>query len=73
MTERGLMKTLQMNGLSHYGTPGDVFDPTIHNALYQYVDTQHPVGTVGQVMKRGFMLRDRVLRPAEVGVIKKEE
>jgi len=71
MTDDGLTKAFQKNGLKKYGDVGDVFDPNLHEALYEYVDESKDVGTVGQVMKNGFMLKDRVIRPADVGVIKK--
>lgn len=71
MTDRGLVKAFAMNGLVMYGQVGELFDPNKHEALYEYVDPEKKEGTVGQVMKPGFMLRERVLRPAEVGVIKK--
>ena len=72
MTNTGLMKAFEMNGLVKFGAPGEAFDPNKHEALYEYVDPEKEVGTIGQLMKPGFMLRDRVLRPAEVGVIKKQ-
>lgn len=72
MTERGLMKAFESNGLVKFGQPGEPFDPNKHEALYEYVDPEKEAGTIGQVMKSGFLLRDRVLRPAEVGVVKKE-
>lgn len=72
MTDRGLMKAFEMNGLVKFGEAGETFDPNKHEALYEYVDPTKEVGSIGQLMKPGFMLRDRVLRPAEVGVIKKE-
>lgn len=71
MTERGLIKAFESNGLIGYGAPGETFDPNLHEALYEYPDPSQPAGTVGQVMKKGYMLNKRVLRPAEVGVIKK--
>jgi molecular chaperone GrpE len=52
--------------------PGDVFDSAKHEALMEYLDPSKEPGTVGQVIKAGFTLNDRVLRPAEVGVVKKE-
>jgi molecular chaperone GrpE len=70
MTERGLIKAFEKNGLVKFGEPGEAFDPNKHQALYEYPDPEKEAGTVGQVMKAGFMLRSRVLRPAEVGVIK---
>jgi molecular chaperone GrpE len=72
MTERGLIKTFEGNGLTKFGTDGEPFDPNIHNALFEYPDPTKQPGTIGQIIKPGFMLNKRVLRPAEVGVIKKE-
>jgi len=72
MTENGLLKSFGQNGLTKFcEEPGDVFDPTKHEALFEYPDPEKEPGTVGQVMKVGFMLNSRVLRPAEVGIIKK--
>lgn len=71
MTDRGLVKAFESNGLVKFGKEGELFDPNKHEALYNYEDPEKKEGTIGQVMKPGFMLRDRVLRPAEVGVIKK--
>jgi len=72
MTNDGLTKAFQANGIQAYcQQPGDVFDPTKHEALMEYPDPSKEPGTVGQVIKVGFTLNDRVLRPAEVGVVKK--
>jgi len=70
MTDDGLTKAFSKNGLEKFGLPGDKFDPNIHEALFEYPDPNGEAGNVGQVMKKGFMLNTRVLRPAEVGVIK---
>ena len=71
MTDENLLKAFQKNGLVRYGAVGDKFDPSEHDALFEYPDPNLEVGTVGQVMKAGFKLNDRVIRAAEVGVIKK--
>jgi molecular chaperone GrpE len=71
MTDAGLSKAFEVNGLVKFGKEGEVFDPNQHEALYEYVDPKKEAGTIGQVMKLGFMLNKRVLRPAEVGIIKK--
>jgi molecular chaperone GrpE len=72
MTRSGLTKALESNGVKSYcHEPGDAFDPTLHEALMEYVDPTKPAGTIGLVMKKGYTLNGRVLRPAEVGVIKK--
>lgn len=71
MTDDGLAKAFAKNGLVKYGDRGDKFDPNIHEALFEYPDPDGEApGNVGQVMKVGFMLNKRVLRPAEVGVVK---
>ncbi len=46
------------------------FDPNIHQAIFEIETTEHPVGTVMNVMQAGYMLHDRLLRPAMVGVSK---
>ena len=71
MTESGLHKAFQSNGLVQYGDAGEQFDPNLHEALYKYPDPNGTPGTVGQVMKKGFKLNGRVLRSAEVGVVDK--
>ena len=70
MTDDGLTKAFAKNGLVKFGEKGDKFDPNIHEALFEYPDPEGEPGNVGQVMKVGFMLNKRVVRPAEVGVVK---
>jgi molecular chaperone GrpE len=70
MTEKGLKKALENHGVLQYGTVGDVFDPNRHEALMEYPDNTKPNNTIGIVMKCGYTLHSRVLRPAEVGVVK---
>jgi len=73
MTDAGLVKALESHGVTKYATVGQVFDPNLHDALFEYPDPKGEPGTLGQIMKKGYMLHDRVLRPAEVGVIKKAD
>lgn len=72
MTEDGLNKAFNKVGLVKFGNIGDKFDPNLHMALFEYPDLTgtSPPGHIGQVMKVGFMLNDRVIRSAEVGVVK---
>ena len=70
MTDKGLIKAFSMNGLERYGEVGETFDPNKHDALFEYPDPEKTAGTIGQLMKPGFVLHKRVLRPAEVGVVK---
>eukprot|EP00537_Pseudo-nitzschia_pungens_P003198 CAMPEP_0172358466 /NCGR_PEP_ID=MMETSP1060-20121228/2783_1 /TAXON_ID=37318 /ORGANISM="Pseudo-nitzschia pungens, Strain cf. cingulata" /LENGTH=266 /DNA_ID=CAMNT_0013079697 /DNA_START=165 /DNA_END=965 /DNA_ORIENTATION=+ len=72
MTGSGLVKALRSNGVEAFcETPGDEFDAEKHQALMEYVDPNATPGTVGTVMKKGYTLNGRVLRAAEVGIIKK--
>lgn len=72
MTGNGLVKALKSNGVEPFcEQPGDEFDAEKHQALMEYADPKATPGTVGLVMKKGYMLNGRVLRAAEVGVIKK--
>jgi len=70
MTDDGLAKAFSKNGLTKYGAKGEKFDPNLHEALFEYPDPEGEKGNIGQVMKAGFMLNNRVVRPAEVGVVK---
>ena len=70
MTDDGLNKAFEKNGLVKFGVRGEKFDPNLHEALFEYPDPDCEAGHVGQVMKVGFTLNNRVLRPAEVGVVK---
>ncbi len=73
MTNGGLAKALKSNGVEVFcEAPGDEFDAEKHQALMEYEDPKATPGTVGVVMKKGYMLNGRVLRAAEVGVVKKK-
>lgn len=73
MTGSGLVKALKSNGVEAFcEEPGEEFDAEKHQALMEYEDPKATPGTVGVVMKKGYMLNGRVLRAAEVGVIKKK-
>jgi molecular chaperone GrpE len=50
--------------------PYDVFDPSYHDALVQVDSDKHTSGDIVSVMEKGYMLNDRVLRPAKVSVAK---
>lgn len=70
MTDDGLTKAFTKNGLVKFGAKGEKFDPNLHEALFEYPDPEGEAGNIGQVMKAGFKLNERVVRPAEVGIVK---
>ena len=70
LTERELMKVLEKHGVKRFDPQGQKFDPNLHQAMFEVPDPSVPAGTVVQVMQPGYMIGDRVLRPALVGVSK---
>lgn len=70
MTDAQLAKVFAAHHLAKYGAVGDPFDPALHDAMFEYADPAGVPGTVGQLLKPGFKLHDRVIRPAQVGTIK---
>jgi len=70
ITERELIKVMEKHGIRKFDPQGQKFDPNLHQAMMQVPDPSVPDGTVVQVMQPGYMIADRVLRPALVGVSK---
>ncbi|KAM3744136.1 hypothetical protein ACB098_06G029100 [Castanea mollissima] len=68
MTEKQLAEVFKKFGLEKFDPTNEPFDPNSHNAVFQMPDASKPPGTVAVVLKSGYMLYDRVIRPAEVGV-----
>jgi molecular chaperone GrpE len=70
LTERELMKVLEKYGVTKFSPEGEKFDPNVHQAMYEVQTADLPPGHVAQVIQAGYMLGDRVLRPALVAVVK---
>ena len=70
LTERSLLNALEKNGVKKFDPAGQKFDPNFQQAMYEVPDPSVPSGTVVQVVQAGYMLGERVLRPALVGVSK---
>jgi molecular chaperone GrpE len=70
MTETIFQKAMGKHGVMRFESEGDKFDPNIHDGLFQYEDPEKEPNSVGQVMKKGYMIGDRCLRPAQLGTIK---
>ena len=70
LTERELLKVMENHGIRKFDPQGQKFDPNLHQAMMQVPDPRVPDGTVVQVMQPGYMIGERVLRPALVGVSK---
>jgi molecular chaperone GrpE len=70
LTERELHKVLEKHGVKKFTPLGEKFDPNVHQAMYEVENREQPPGHVAQVIQSGYMLGDRVLRPALVAVVK---
>lgn len=70
LTERSLLNALEKNGVKKFDPSGEKFDPNFQQAMYEVPDPSVPAGTVVQVVQAGYMIGERVLRPALVGVSK---
>ena len=56
--------------MKKFDPSGEKFDPNFQQAMYEIPDPSVPSGTVVQVVQAGYMIGDRVLRPALVAVSK---
>lgn len=71
MTEKELLEAFQKHGIQQMNVePGQRFDPHYHEAMFEVPTDQQQPGTVVHVLQHGYMLHDRLLRPARVGVAK---
>jgi molecular chaperone GrpE len=69
ITRRELLSIFEKHGISRLSPePGDPFDPQHHQAMFEAPVAHVAAGCVIQVMADGFLLHDRLLRPAQVGV-----
>jgi molecular chaperone GrpE len=70
MTEREMLNDFERVGIKPIEALGQRYDHNLHEAMFDVEDTTRPVGTIIQVLERGYMLGERLLRPAKVGVAK---
>jgi len=70
LTERELLKALEKNGVKKFSPQGEKFDPNVQQAMFEMETADVPPGHVAQVIQAGYMIGERVLRPALVAVAK---
>lgn len=70
ITSADLTKTLEKYHIKKLDPTGEKFDHNYHQAMFDVETDESPEGTIVQVMQPGFVLKDRLLRPALVGVAK---
>jgi len=70
MTERDMLGALERHGVRKLAPEGERFDPNFHQAMFEIPNPDVPNNTVLQVVQTGYVIGERVLRPAMVGVSK---
>jgi molecular chaperone GrpE len=70
LTEKELLSTLERHGIQKVEPIGEKFDPQFHEAMFEVPTSDSAAGTVVQVVETGYVIHDRLLRPAKVGIAK---
>jgi molecular chaperone GrpE len=70
---KDMLSILSKNGINPIDSIGKKLDPNFHQAMMEIDDDQKEPGTIIQEIQKGFMMKDRLLRPSLVGVSKKAE
>lgn len=71
-TEREILRGFEKHGIEKLNPEGEMFDPNMHEVMFETPGTGQPGGTIIQVIDVGYTLKGRLLRPARVGVAKDE-
>ena len=71
-TERDLIASMGRHKVSPLSPMGEKFDANIHEAMFEAPGTGRPAGTIIEVIETGYMMDERLLRPAKVGIAKDE-
>ena len=71
MTESQLVKTFESHGMKRMWPMDEKFDPNLHNALFEMPDPSKEPGTIAHVASAGYVLHERVIRAAGVGIVSK--
>lgn len=69
-TERDLIASLGRHKVQAISPMGEKFDPNQHEAMFEAPGTGQPAGTIIEVIETGYVMDERLLRPAKVGIAK---
>ena len=73
IVKKDLISIFKKNGINPINCINEKFDPNLHQAMLEIENTNKETGTVVQEIQKGYMMKDRLLRPSLVGVAKKKE
>jgi molecular chaperone GrpE len=69
-TERELLNIFERHGIRRIDPKGERFDHNFHQAIFEAERSEQPSGTIVEVLQPGYLIHERLLRPAMVGVAK---
>ncbi len=70
LTETELLNIFEKSGIKKITPMGEAFDHAFHQAMFEVETSDHPAGTIVEVLQAGYVLDERLLRPDMVGVEK---
>ena len=70
IVERELLTAFEKHGIRKIEPLGEKFDHGFHQAMFEVEDADKPAGTIVQILEPGYLIHDRLLRPAMVAVAK---
>ena len=73
IVKKDLVSIFKKNGIETIECINKKFDPNFHQAMLELEDNTKETGTVVQEIQKGYMMKDRLLRPSLVGITKKRE
>ena len=73
IVKKDLVSIFKKNGIDAIECINKKFDPNFHQAMLELEDNTKKAGTVVQEIQKGYMMKNRLLRPSLVGVTKKRE
>ena len=73
IVKKDLVSIFKKNGIETIECINKKFDPNFHQAMLELEDNTKEAGTVVQEIQKGYMMKDRLLRPSLVGITKKRE
>tara|TARA_Y100001970_G_scaffold101017_1_gene126886 strand:- start:192 stop:797 length:606 start_codon:yes stop_codon:yes gene_type:complete len=73
IVKNDLVSIFKKNGIESINSLYKKFDPNFHQAMFEVEDNSKEAGIIVQEVQKGYMMKDRLLRPSLVGVTKKKE
>jgi molecular chaperone GrpE len=66
LVHREILSAFEKHGVSQLDAAGQIFDPAVHEAIGQIPNSEVPANTVVQVLQKGYVIHDRMVRPSRV-------